>query len=172
MAESDPPRKRPAGKAAKPAAKATRAQAEFARFKGQQSAAAAAGSGVAFASPLPTAAVPAWSLQPPPPPPPSPPGYGPRPGPPWGPAAAAPFAGSSPSIVEGVGSTIRLGVEVLNAALSSSLVMLTGVGDAVGWGRGTPGYDDCGCGGDQCGYDCCCVMGCGGCCEPSVGTCC
>jgi hypothetical protein len=158
MADSDPPTKRPARKA-------TRAQAEFARFKGQQSAAAAAGPGAAFASPLPTAAVPAWSLQPPPPPL-APPGYGP----PWGPTS--PSAGSYTSIVDGVGSTIRLGVEVLNAALSNSLVMLTGVGDAVGWGRGTSGYGDgCSCG-DQCGYDCCCVMGCGGCCEPSVGTCC
>jgi hypothetical protein len=172
MAESDPPRKRPAGKATKPAAKATKAQAEFARFKGQQSAAAAAGSGAAFASPLPTAAVPAWSLQPPPPAPLGGPGHGPRPGPPWGPGPAAPFVAGAPSIVDGVGSTIRLGVEVLNAALSGSLMMLTGVGEAVEWGRGTPGDDDCGYG-DQCGYDCCCVMGCGGCCcEPSVGTCC
>jgi hypothetical protein len=168
MAESDPPTKRPARKPTK-APKATKAQAEFARFKGQQSAAAGTGSGAAFASPLPTAAIPAWSLQPPPPPP-GPQGYGPGPGQGWGPAA--PSAGSSTSIVEGVGTTIRLGVEVLNAALSSSLGMLTGVGDAVGWGRGTLGYEDhCSCG-DECGYDCCCVMGCGGCCEPSVGSCC
>ena len=38
MAESDPPTKRPAGKATK--GKATKAQAEFARYKGQQPAAA------------------------------------------------------------------------------------------------------------------------------------
>jgi hypothetical protein len=166
MAESDPPTKRPARKATK----ATKAQAEFARFKGQQSAAAGAGPGVGFASPLPTAAVPAWSLQPPPPPVGGPQGYGPGTGPAWGPAA--PCAGNTASIVDGVGTTIRLGVEVLNAALSNSLGMLNGMGDAVGWGRGTSGYDDCGCCEDQCGYDCCCVMGCGGCCEPSVGTCC
>jgi hypothetical protein len=163
MAESDPPTTPPAGEA-------TKAQAEFARYKGQQPSSPGTGPGAAFASPLPTAAVPAWSLQPPAPPP-GPPGHGPGPGPAWGDAAST--VESYTSIVEGVGSTIRLGVEVLNAALSSGLVMLTGVGDAVGWGLGTSGYDDhCSCE-DQCGYDCCSVMGCGGgCCEPSVGNCC
>jgi hypothetical protein len=164
MADSDPP-------TTEPAAETTKAQAEFARYKGQQQAGTGAGgTGVSFASPLPTSAIPAWSLQPGPPPGPHAPGPGPGPGP-WGPSGSS--GGGYASIVEGVGTTIRLGVEVLNAALSSSLGMLGGVGDAVGWGRVTCGCDEC-CGyEDQCGYDCCCVMGCGsGCCEPSVGTCC
>lgn len=153
MAESDPPT---------PAAEPTPAQAEFARFKNdtmQPTRGAAAG----FATPLPTAAVPAWSLAPAhPAPPPS--GHGPG----WGPA---PSSGTGyASIIDGVGSTIRLGVEVLNAALSSSIVMLNAAG---GWGRESYGYADPGGCGGGCGYDCCAVLGAGcGCCEPSVGSCC
>jgi hypothetical protein len=77
------------------------------------------------------------------------------------------------SLGDGAGQAIRLGVELVNAALARSLRMLNELGEsygAYGWD------DDCGCGcggGCSCGYDCCRVMGCGcGRCEPSVGSCC
>ena len=169
MAESKPPSRRRTARAPKPADEASKAQAEFARYKDRVQETGAA-PGASFASPLAMSAIPAWSLQPAPVSPGPPPAGGPGP---WGPGAQA--GGGPATILQGVGTTIRLGVDVLNAALSSSLMMLGGVGDAVGWGRGT-----CGCGGgceggcDCCGgYDCCSLMGCGcGCCEPSVGSCC
>ena len=161
MAESDPP-------TTEPVAEATKAQAEFARFKNraEQAAAAATGPGASFASPLPSSAIPAWSLQP------APGAPGPREAGsgPWGPAAPS-GGGKYASIVDGVGTTIRLGVEVLNAALSSSLTMLNGVGDTGGRGLGSYGCDACSACGGQCGYDCCSVLGSCGCCEPRVGTC-
>ena len=157
---------------AKPPAEESKAQAEFARYKERvQPEADAAGQAASFASPLPRGAMPAWSLQP------SlvaaePPGA-------WG--RSSPGTGGSPSIVSGVGTTIRLGVDVLNAALSNSLLALSGVGEAVGAVAWPGASASCGC--DTCceccgpsAYDCCCVMGCScgtcGCCEPSVGTCC
>lgn len=150
----------------KPAAE-TPAQAEFARYKSRVGE-AGEGPAAPFATPLPPGAVPVWSLQPPMvatgPPVPGP--YA------WGPGA--PGAGDVPSLTEGVGTTIRLGVGVLNAALANSLRMLSGVEAAVGalaWRD-----HECGCGGhDCCGIDCCAVLGCGCgscCCEPSVGSCC
>jgi hypothetical protein len=168
MAESKPPTRRRTARSSTPPAEASKAQAEFARYK-DRVAETGTGPGASFASPPAGAAIPAWSLQPAPPAP-GPPGPGASP---WG--SGTPAGGGSAPIRQGVGTTIRLGVDVLNAALSSSLLMLSGVGGAVGWGHGT-----CGCGGDcdggcDCcgGYDCCCAMGCGcGCCEPSVGTCC
>ena len=158
MSANDPP-------TTEPSAEATKAQAEFARFKNQveHPGAAATGPGASFASPLPSSAIPAWSLRPGP--------VGPRaPGPgagSWG-SGAPGGGGGYGSIVSGVGTTIRLGVEVLNAALSSSVQMINGY--AVGWGSGSCDCEECNpCG----GYDCCSVMG-GGCrcCEPSVGSCC
>jgi hypothetical protein len=153
MAESNPPGSEP-----------SQAQAEFARWKdrAQQS---DAGSSAPFATPLPTSAIPAWSLQPPPPPPHGGPGH-------WGPGhGPGPAQGvRSGSIVNSLGATIRLGVDVLNAALASSLQMLDTAGYSVGWGEE---HCDCGECDSCCGYDCCSVMGCGcGCCEPSVGSCC
>ena len=138
---------------AQPPAQESKAQAEFARYKQRVE---ASGPTAPFASPLPVGAVPAWSLQP---------AF----------AAAGPpgAAGSSTttSVMQGLGTTIRLGVDVLNAALANSVAMLGGASRAWSSSYG------CGCGCDDCceccGYDCCCVMSCRcGCCEPSVGTCC
>ncbi|HWF35287.1 MAG TPA: hypothetical protein VG295_07935 [Solirubrobacteraceae bacterium] len=145
MAESDPP-------------EATKAQAEFAKYKDQLG---QSGPAASFASPLPSAAIPAWSLRPGPGPAPGARGAGPGPYRP-----PAPGGTTYASIVDGVGTTLRLGVEVLNAALSSSLTMLNGVA----WGGGGCDCEECNpCG----GYDCCSVMSSGcGCCEPSVGGCC
>jgi hypothetical protein len=157
MAESDPP-------TPEPAAQATKAQAEFHSYKDRLQ--PSGGPGASFASPLPSAAIPAWSLRPAPVA-----AYGPpAPGPgPYG-SPAPSGGGGYASIVDGVGTTIRLGVEVLNAALSSSLTMLNGMGYAVDYGGGGCDCEECNpCG----GYDCCSVMGSGcGCCEPSVGSCC
>jgi hypothetical protein len=168
MAESDPP-------TPDPAAEATKAQAEFHSYKDrllQQppgSGSGPSGPGASFAAPLAGSAVPAWSLRPGPPAPSGPPGPGA--GGPGSYGAPAPAGGGGyGAIVDGVGTTIRLGVEVLNAALSSSLQMISGYGG--GWGSAS-GACDC----EECnpcgGYDCCSVMGSGcGCCEPSVGSCC
>jgi hypothetical protein len=142
-----------------PPAQESKAQAEFARYKQRIE---ASGPAAPFASPLPVGAIPAWSLQP---------AF----------AAAEPqgAAGSSTttSVVQGLGTTIRLGVDVLNAALANSVAMLGGAarawsstscGCACGWS-----CDDCCDCCDCCGYDCCCVMSCAcGCCEPRVGACC
>jgi hypothetical protein len=145
---------------AKPAPE-SKAQAEFTRYK--QRVEAAAGPGAPFASPLPVGAIPAWSLQPTM-------AAGPRLGPSsWGAGPAA--TGATSSVVQGLGTTIRLSVDALNAALANSIAMMGSASrtwSSYGYGR------DCGCGcNDCCGYDCCSVMHCGcGCCEPSVGTCC
>jgi len=104
---------------AKSPAQESKAQAEFARYKDRVGEGATRAA--AFASRLPTSAVPAWSLQPP------------LPGPP--PAAGGPVGWGTPtgpasvdtqSVTQSLGTTIRLGVDVLNAALSSSLTMLGG----------------------------------------------
>ena len=143
----------------------TKAQAEFARFKERSASAAdTAGGPVGFGTPLPRGAVPAWSLG-------APPQYPPAPQSPWSTSTAG--AGATQSLGESAGQTIRLGVELVNAALARSVRMLNDLGGALG----SYGWDDgCGCGGcgcDCCGYDCCCLMGCGcGRCEPSVGSCC
>jgi hypothetical protein len=159
MAESEPP-------AAEPTPEASKAQAEFARYKDRvsQPAGEATGAGAPFASPVAMSAIPAWSLQRPPI---ASAHGGHRQAPP---SARAPSGGDYASIIGGVGTTIRLGVEALNAALSSGISMLSGVAEPAGWGQ-----DRCGC--DVCiassGYDCCSALGCGSaCCEPSVGTCC
>jgi hypothetical protein len=80
------------------------------------------------------------------------------------------------SLTSSLGSTIRLGVDVINAALAGSVRLLNGIsGAAYGYGEPAYGHSGCGCdagcdccGDDCCGYDCC---GCE-CCNPSVGTCC
>jgi hypothetical protein len=78
-----------------------------------------------------------------------------------------------------LGSTIRLGVDVINAALAGGVRLLGGISGAV-YGHGDAGYghehcqcpacrEGC-CASECCGYDCC--GGCDPCCSPSVGTCC
>ena len=102
--------------------------------------------------------------------------------------AAMPHGGTQgqSSLTSSLGATIRLGVDVINAALAGSVRLLNGISGAA-YGYGEPGYghsnyahsgcgchascdccgDDC-CGDDCCGDDCC---GCE-CCNPGVGTCC
>ncbi len=85
-------------------------------------------------------------------------------------------------LTNSLGSTIRLGFDVINAALASSVRLLNGISGAAYGGYGEQGHmhsgcgchSGCDCGGhdccshDCCGYDCC---GCE-CCNPGVGTCC
>lgn len=142
--------------AAKPAARESKAQAEFARYKERVE---TAGSAAPFASPLPAGAIPAWSLQP---------GFAAA-----GASGGAPGTSAGTSVVQGLGTTIRLGVDALNAALANGIAMMGGATRAWSSSYGYGHEGGCGCGCDDCGYDCCCVMSCGcGCCEPSVGTCC
>lgn len=101
---------------------------------------------------------------------------------------------SSGSLLEEIGTALRLGVSALNAGLAGGLRMLGNLSD-VAYGAGSyglmpgghgHGHGGCGCGwkcgcgcsggGGSvdccCGYDCCCIMGADPCCRPSVGNCC
>jgi len=92
--------------------------------------------------------------------------------------AAVPHGGApgQSTLTSGLGSTFRLGVDVINAALAGSVRLLNGIsGGAYGYGEPGYGHHGCGChasfdccGDDCCGDDCC---GCE-CCRPGVGTCC
>jgi hypothetical protein len=172
MAEEKPRSRTRKRSTAKPPTEESKAQAEFARYKERvEGASDETSTQPSFATPLPRGGVPAWSLQPP--------MYATAPvgaGPPdW--VSPSPGAAGSQSVVEGAGQAIRLGVELVNAALSRSVRMLNGLGDTVGMAAWGERYG-CDCGSccdccDPCGYDCCYVLGCG-CrrCEPSVGSCC
>jgi len=83
------------------------------------------------------------------------------------------------SLAGGLGSTFRLGVDLINAALAGGVRLLSGIsGTAHGYGQQECGHEGCGCpacsqgccGDECCGNDCC--GGCDECCRPSVGTCC
>jgi hypothetical protein len=78
-----------------------------------------------------------------------------------------------------LGSTFRLGIDVVNAALTGGVRLLNGMsGAAHVYGAQDCGHAGCGCpacrqsccGNDCCGYDCCGC--CEECCHPGVGTCC
>lgn len=75
------------------------------------------------------------------------------------------------SLTTRLGSTLRLGVDVLNAVLAGGVHFLNGVSGAA---YGEQGYhQSCGCGDDCCGNDCCGNDCCGcECCQPGVGSCC
>jgi hypothetical protein len=78
------------------------------------------------------------------------------------------------SLTDSLGSTIRLGVDVINAALAGGVRLLNGIsGAAYGYGERGHGHHGCGCGG-HCGGDDCCGSDCCGCecCQPGVGSCC
>lgn len=80
------------------------------------------------------------------------------------------------AIGDRLGSTLRLGIDVINMALAGSLRLLGGFnpGNHYGYYHGHPGHG-CTCGGhghDCGGYDCCCVFEHDPCCTPSVGRCC
>lgn len=70
------------------------------------------------------------------------------------------------SLTHRLGTTIRLGIDLLNAALASSTGALGGMAMQP-WG-GSPHGQGYRC--DPCGYDCCDVMSCG-CCRPGVHGC-
>lgn len=77
-------------------------------------------------------------------------------------------------LTESIGTTVRLGVDLLNAALSSGVKILGGFTGAYGHGH----YEDCGCGSgyvcESCCEPSCCEPDCCGCecCHPGVGSCC
>jgi hypothetical protein len=81
------------------------------------------------------------------------------------------------SLIQQLGSTIHLGVDVINAALASGIRLLNGIAGAAR-GEYECGQEGCGCeacrgsrgGCGCCGSDCC--GACESCCGPSVGTCC
>jgi len=75
------------------------------------------------------------------------------------------------SLAERLGATLRLGVDLLNAALASGAHALGG--GMAGYGAWSSNRCECGCG-DPCGYDCCGVTG-KECCRPGAhgcGCCC
>lgn len=65
------------------------------------------------------------------------------------------------SLTERLGSTLRLGVDLLNAALARGTSML---------GGGAMQWDAHGCGCDRCGHDCCDAMS-AECCRPGAHGC-
>jgi hypothetical protein len=88
-------------------------------------------------------------------------------------AAAAQRADGS--LADQLGSTLRLGIDAVNAVLAGGIRVLTGFS---GYGSEHAEPHGCSCGSccDPCesecgGYDCCCAFG-ESCCQPSVGTCC
>jgi hypothetical protein len=80
------------------------------------------------------------------------------------------------SLTTNLGATIRLGVDLINAALAGSVRLLSGI-SGVAYGYGEAGYGQSNCGHPACGChascDCCCDDCCAcECCNPGVGTCC
>jgi len=171
----------------------TKAQSEMDRFRARQS--SDVGSSAASA-PAPFAGPVQWAFVAPPPGaahgwpwPPSvvpmgpPPGLG---GPSYPGGAAPGLQGAADTVGGRLGSTLGLGVDLLNAMLAGSIGLLQRIGTGYGYapqayGSGCGCSSGCGCGGGcgccdpcltECGYDCCCVLGCGTCCNPSVGSCC
>jgi hypothetical protein len=169
---SDAPAKPSSSDAAAPTP--NKAQAEFQRYtkrmEGQQPGSAPAIM-MPFAVPPGSEGAPVWAV------PPSvamlPHGWGSP-----GFFAAMPHGGAlgHSSLTSSLGSTVRLGVDVINAALAGSVRLLNGIsGSAYGFDEQRYGYSGCGChsGCDCCGDDCCGFNCCGcECCNPSVGTCC
>jgi hypothetical protein len=140
------------------------AQLEFQRYKARMGAMGAMPGPMV----LPWAA-PAWAMPPSFAPMLPPPGMG------WPQAGqAGQAAGQAAGAVAGrLGETLRIGVDVLNAALASTAAALGGfAATAPGWGHGHYGHGHCGCG---CGCSSCCgVMSCccDPCCSPNVCGCC
>jgi hypothetical protein len=132
-----------------PASGATAAQEAFGKYKARL-----AGGPVGF--PM----MPGWAM---------PPSMGALPGYP----AGFPYMPQGPqqehpmgSLAHRLGTTIRLGIDLLNAALASSTGALGGMASQP-WGGPSHGQGySC----DPCGYDCCDVMSCG-CCRSGVHGC-
>lgn len=97
---------------------------------------------------------------------------GPPPGPgASGPGSAGDLAAAAGGLSQGIGTTLRLGVDLLNAALFNSAKILGGFTGTYGHGHRD---DGCGCGCESCCEPSCCQPDCCGCesCSPSVGSCC
>ncbi|HEY2661453.1 MAG TPA: hypothetical protein VGI79_17170 [Caulobacteraceae bacterium] len=85
-------------------------------------------------------------------------------------AMLPPYAGAPPpptagSLTEGLGASLRLGIDLINAALAGGVRILGGFADAYG-------HEDCGC--ESCCEPTCCEPDCCDCdcCHPGVGNCC
>lgn len=148
------------------AATLNKAQAEFQRYvkrmRDQQP-----GTAPVFMMPYPQgAAMPGWAV---------PPSVAMMSG--YGPAGPSGQMAGSGSLTHRLGTTLRLGVDVLNATLAGGARLLHGVSD-IGYGYAGTAYHhegcDCGCC-DCCQDDCCgcdCCDCCETCCHPGVGNCC
>jgi hypothetical protein len=86
-------------------------------------------------------------------------------------------AGGAANLTDSLGTTLQLGIGLVNALLSSTMSALSGAaamsqgyGEARPWHGHHGGGCECGCG-CGCGQDCCDVMG-GGCCQPRLCSCC
>lgn len=133
------------------------AEAEFARYKARM-----AGGMAPMMMPMmmAPAGMPGWAV------PPSVTSFAPP-----GAAGGASGAGVR-TIGEGLGTTVRLGIELLNAVLASSAGALGGAAEMLPYGHAWRQEHDAGCG-CHCGCepDCCSYFGCR-CCEPGVSGCC
>jgi hypothetical protein len=91
------------------------------------------------------------------------------------PAMVQPGGFTGGSLADQLGSTLRLGVDAVNAVLVGGIRVLTGFSAYGASEHAWPASQGCSCCGPcetECGgYDCCCVFG-EACCRPSVGTCC
>jgi hypothetical protein len=105
---------------------------------------------------------------------PLPPGPG-FPGMPPAPAPAASGAALAGNVGQSLGTTVKLGLDMVNMLLSSTMNALAGAA-ALSQSYAPPGLGEawhgqhghgCGCG----GHDCCEPMGCSGC-QPRVSGCC
>lgn len=163
------------GKASESKTSESKAAAEFRLFKEAREAAAAASEGgtpASSSSPSgawsapPMTALPPWAMPPSFSLPQSPQGWGgmlPQPG------LVQPAPLAVGSLGDRLGSTLRLGIDVINMALVGSLRLLGGIGHG--------NHEHGGCGSHSCaehcgGYNCCCVFEHNDCCTPSVGNCC
>lgn len=170
----------------------SKAQAEFDRYKARVGAQARSpGAAASFGQPpafsIQGAATPGWAAVAP-----MSGGYG---GAPWGAPMPWPVSyGGGPvppqlgpdTLTDRLRTTVRLGVDVLNATLVGGLRVMGGLSDITAWAWSDPsrgyrghsgGHCGCGCGASSCGChstcgcDCCTVLSCDPCCSPGVSSC-
>jgi len=191
MADDNTPKEsKPEGRSRTTSAR-TKAQVEFDRYKARMGAQARAAGAGGFGRPpafsIQGASIGGW------------PGEAAFPGPavggPWGAPTPWPAAyGSGPvppqlgpgTLTDRLRTTLRLGVDVVNASLAGSLRVMGGLTDITAWAwsdpsRGYRGHHGshcgCGCGSSSCGChgscgccDCCTVLS-DPCCSPGVSSC-
>ncbi|MGF6853681.1 hypothetical protein OKW29_002568 [Paraburkholderia sp. CI3] len=160
--------------ASSPSAAQTSAQSEFQRYKERLGASGLTGGQMMMMPvglPRGMPGIPAWAL---------PPSVAAIPGPSGWPAAAQEASGAAQTLFAALGTTLKLGIDVVNAALFSSARALEGV-SGVALGYRAAEYGGCGCCEQSCcQYDCCQDCGCAPCCcepccsrcQPGVGNCC